>query len=809
MPSKWDQIRAGQAVEIEPGLSGRINKEKKTLELSNGRILDVSNNSNFFPSSERELSRSKQKEYLEKGAKGSSGEFIHQYTSQGIPGGLGDIVSYLTQSGEDYADRKHAEQQVSERISRESPYISGAATGANIATDIALTRGMSALKAAPLLTLGSAGSRIFTEPEDVAMETAGSALLGKGLDFTGNYLSRVATRRGASRALPAEQEAVRNSNILGQQNVTNLNNQQMQEFNALKQNVKSVNESRLLKHQEDLLARKNSMVEAKNNFENAKSARDSQILQMKNEYEIAKMNRSSNQAALESEYRAAKTAAEQETKRLNDEFKLAKNQYEESLRKLPELQKQAQEEYSANVIKNSKEIERSFPRSSKISTEELGLNEFLADTIGNTGLAGSKEANQVKRFLSAIFPEGEIIGGRELSKKYRALEEAIQRGSPEVQSLLNQFKNHLGKRLPVIVEDAVTFSKVMPHLKKGLASDIQQIMKELNLGKDAGSVSIFADTNMRTILRNEIVPSNFVQKLQSGDLARDIAQNIMTPEGFLVDISDKAIKEAQKNGILQYIMKDAETKHKYFVDQLTKRLEARLAKYEIKAVQSANTASQKLGKDLKGTYGMAEPVPQPMAPQPPNSVPIPAPPTDLPSVAPINLPSPIAPPSTPSFPSKPSLLPQPNAPVPQTFIPQPEPTLPAASGMGERLGDLLEKNPLGGKGLIDNPLTKLAGLKYLLGSAALPAEAAYLGTQALTSPTALGEAARLTFKQAGIQAIESWARKYPSYNNGILENPQDRRSLTKEIEDDFSIPIEQKAVLQSKVNRGRPIQERL
>jgi hypothetical protein len=79
----------------------------------------------------------------------------------------------------------------------------------------------------------------------------------------------------------------------------------------------------------------------------------------------------------------------------------------------------------------------------------------------------------------------------------------------------------------------------------------------------------------------------------------------------------------------------------------------------------------------------------------------------------------------------------------------------------------------------------------------------------LTSPTASGQAARLSFKQGGIQAIDMWAKKYPSYHNGILENPQDRRSLTKEIEDDSEIPIEQKAVIQSKINRGKSLQERL
>lgn len=122
------------------------------------------------------------------------------------------------------------------------------------------------------------------------------------------------------------------------------------------------------------------------------------------------------------------------------------------------------------------------------------------------------------------------------------------------------------------------------------------------------------------------------------------------------------------------------------------------------------------------------------------------------------------------------------------------------------MGDLLEKNLMGGKTLTNNPITKLAGLKYLLGKGAAPLEAAYVGMKGLTSPTAGGEMARMSFKQGGIQAVLSWAEKYPSYQNGILQNPQERRSLTKEIEDDPEIPLEQKAMIQSKVNRGRPIQ---
>lgn len=798
MPSKLDLLREGHAIEFEPGLSGRLNKEKKTLELSNGRVLNVANDKDYFPADESQLKMSKQREYAEKGAKGPVGEFLHQYTSHGIPGGIADWPAYLTQTGEDYAQRKAANQGVSERISQESPYISGAATVANIGTDLALTRGMSALKAAPLLTLGSAGSRLATEPENVAAETAVAAVGGKLLDMGGNWLSNAAKRRAASRALPGQQQIVREANEL-----------QQQQHNFLTQNVKNSNEARLQQHQVELNARQNRMIEAQNDFAKAKTARDTEVVRLKNEADVAKMQRSADATRLDSEYKAAKAAADQENKRLGEEFKLAQNQYQESLKQLPELQKRAQAEYSSNVVKTAQEIERNFPKSSRIPIDELDVAQFLESNVNKTGLAGTSAANQARRTLNSLFPEGELLGGRELSKRYKALEDAIQRSSPEVQSVLNEFKQHLGNKLPAILEDSVAYHKIYPLLKRTIETDIKSIIKEIPIeGKGGGAfkdnLTKLAISGANNNLKHGITPSNFIKKVQSGELSAEIANSILTTDDFLVDLTKEHVKSAQKQGLLPLLMQEAEKKHAFFVKELNDRLQNKLARYEIKALQSAQAASKNLGKDVKNTLGMAPPVTPPNPPNAPEFRPRPTAPGELPPIAPINLPHPVQAPMTPSMPGKPQLAGMPQAPVPMA-----EPMLAPAQGLAERTGDLMEKNLLGGKDLINNPITKLAGLKYLLGGAALPAEAGYVALNALTSPTVGGEVARLTFKQAGIRAIESWAQRYPSYHDGIIENPQERRSLNKEIEDAYDIPIEQKAVLQSKVNRGKPLQERL
>lgn len=800
---KKERLRNGEAVELKPGVFGRVNKENRTLELDSGKVLPIGKEDqrDLFPGNEQSLNVSRRKEKLEGQIKKAPfGEFLHQFGQSGILSAPKDWLDYATKTGDQYLAQKQAEGEVSGRISEESPITSGLATAASFAPDIALTHGMSALKAAPLLTAASAGSRIVREPEEVATESLFAAGAGKLLDIGGNALNKIANRRAANRALPGQQLAVREANEL-----------QNQQFNMMKENVKNVNEARLQNHQNELSTRQNRMIQEQNQYQVDKSARDAEVIRLKNKAEMDKAQRSADKFKSDNEYKIAKEAADKEDRIATEKFKVEKKQYEEDLKKLPEFQKQAQAEYSANVVKNAEEIERSFPKNSKIATEDLGVSEFLENNVNKSGIAGTSHSNQANRFLNSLFPEGEIVGGRELSKRYKSLEDAIQRSSPEVQTVLRDFKQHLGTKLPSILEDSVAYHKVFPLLKRTIESDIRSIMNEIpfvgkGMDKFKDNLVKQAISGANSNIKNGITPVNFAKKLQSGELGRDIANNVLTVEDFLADINltGAQLKNLQKQGMLDVLMKEAERKHAFFVSELSNQLQNKLARYEVKALQSAQTASKKLGKDVKNTFGMAEPVGSPNTPTPPSPVLQPQPPVEIPSNAPFNLPTPIQSPLTPPIPVKPTITGMPQAPTPLA-----EPTLSPAQGLAERTGDLFEKDLFGGNTLANNPLTKLAGLKYLLGKGALPAEAAYVGLNALTSPGAAGQAARMTFKQGGIQAIESWAQKYPSYHDGILENPQDRRSLTKEIEDSYDIPIEQKAVIQSKVNRGKPLQERL
>lgn len=751
---KRERLRNGEAVELQPGIFGRLNKENRTLELDSGKILPISKTDqrDLFPADEAALDTARRTEKIERQVKSSPfGEFFHQFGGQGIVNAPKDWLDYFTQTGDEYLRQKQAEGRVSQRISKESPITSGAATAASFIPDFLLTRGMTATKAAPLLTGLSAGSRIASEPGEVLKEGLFAAGAGKILDMGANALSRIAARRQVNRELPAQIQNVRNLNAEGQIAVNESNALQKSEFNVLKQKVKETNQNRLLEYEKELDARKNLMIEAENKRE------------------------------------VAKFASSEEKKRINEDYRLAKKQYDEAVSNLPNVQKQAQQEFSNNVVRNAEKIEKAFPKESRISSIEIDVPGFFDKAVKNTGRVATNSEAQSKRILNSLFPTSETFTSKELAAKYKAIEEAIFRAPADVQSILNEFKNHLGEKIPNILAQNMTYSRIIPGLQKSLSKDLEFAFK------NAKTSSVFtkpnelanqAKKNIENYFSN-LSPSSFAEKLKNGELRQELMDRLFEATGQprSVNIGGREIATVQSFNPYQ----------KEVQDIFRNRLDNALANSEIKMIGIDSDAAKRLGSSIKKTYGMAEPVAAPVPPPEPLNIPSSVPSTDL-------MPAP-----TPPLPPRPNLLSEPVAPTPQTFNPIPEPTLPPPSGLADRAGDFLEKDLLSGKGLINNPISKLAGLKYVLGKGALPLEAAYLGMKGLTSPTAAGEVARMTFKQGGIKAVESWAQKYPSYRNGILENPQERRSLTKELEDDPEIPIEQKAVLQSKINRGTPL----
>ncbi len=358
---------------------------------------------------------------------------------------------------------------------------------------------------------------------------------------------------------------------------------------------------------------------------------------------------------------------------------------------------------------------------------------------------------------------------------------------------------YLGQTIVTLVrmgiENNIAYSKIMPLLRREIDKDVKSIVNNLYKGEKGAEREVAdlvrkSEANLNAYF-NETTPENFIAKLESGELGQTIRDITLKQADFSDAIDSKTLQRLQKEGLSDLVMQQFNQKYAAFAEELGKKIENRLGRYQVKALEAAKQAENKIGGNLSKTYGTAEPVQAPLPPNPPT------------------MPAPIAPPMEPPLPARPSLRGEPSAPIPQTFNPTPEPVLPPAQGIAQTLGDRLEKPLL--KGSASNNLVKLGALKYILGKAGAPIEAAALGgfgaLKGLTAPGA--ETARLSFKQAGIAAIEQMASKYPSYQNGIVQDPRERRSLTAEIEQDPEIPLGQKALYQSKVNRGKPLNERI
>lgn len=816
MAGKRESLRNGEAVELKPGLRGRLNFNDKTLELSNGTVLPISDadKRELFPADESTRKLAQSKEAIEANIKKTpGGEFFHQLGQSGGIGGIKDWADRFLLNRESYQRRKQAEREVSNRISEESPLASGAATAASFIPDLYLTRGMSAAKAAPLLTGLSAGSRVLDEPLNVAAEAGVAGAGGFLFDKATNFLSKIAARRGASRAIPGQQAAVREQNALGAAEVAAQNAEQKQAFNALSQRVENENAARMHQYNLSLADRENKMIQAKNSYEKARTDREAEVFRLKNEYETAKIQRSAESTRLKNEYETAKAAAQQEEKILNEQYQLAQRQYKEALKDMPRLQKEAQKQYGEEVVKNADRMQKSFPKDTKIYSSQIDPNAFIESAINKGGLLGSREGSQATRIIKGLFPEGESFSAKELSSRYKSIEEAIQRASPEVQGVLTEFKEYLGSRIPVIIEDSVSYNKVMPLLTRYLEKDVINTLKGIR-GLDERVVSAIRQ-NVSSAIKS-IDSNGFSQSMKNGELTKKLVDQIAPYESFLQGFSKSDIAKMSSGKNAEYaiayknILENAKKTQQALMEGLSHQLENKLARYEIKAMQKGQDVNSRLSEGIRKTYGMAENVPEPVAPALPASVAHPSPPAELPPISPPSIPNGVPAYETLPVPSKPSMMAMPSAPSPAQFTPQVEPTLAPAQGIADKMGDFLEKPLLQGKGNLNN-FTKLGLLKYALGPAALPVEAGALGAygalKGLTAPGA--EAARLTFRQAGVGAIEALAQKYPSYHDGIIENPQERRSLTKEIEDMNDIPLGQKAILQSKVNRGKPLSERL
>lgn len=721
-------------------------------------------------------------------------------------------MSFWERQGELYAAKRKANEALSGQISEDSPISSTIGKGLGIGADLALTRGMSGAKALPLMSLAEKGTDVIRDPLGSAKDAAISGVAGYAGDKIIGGLSKAANRRMGMRDNAALESQIAESNVLGQQ-ATNLANAQGKANNILASTqVAQQNANNLASYQTALDLRKQKILDMENFRNQLVHQRDTHIAQLK------------TQGAQRSAARDAEILRIQnDIKLIDQQEKAAQKAYNEELKKMPEMRRKAQQEHSENVLKNVSKLEKVIGKEDRIYGSQINTSQFVQDTIRSGEKAGTKEGKEVEKFVNSLFPENASFNRGDLINRYRAIEKRIEKSNSETADLLNQFKGYLGEKLVPAIQDAAIYRKISKPLSRDVEKSVLSIGKELNLSKESldalkGNVGAY----MSVIPR-----ADFASGIGEGTLKNQLKQSIMNEKSFgmivpeeIMDVTKRYQTLGGKATLTKDVLNTIEGANKVKRDQLNKALKAFdsqldsiLAKYhpDIQIIQA--DTKKKLGKTLSNSLGVAEDIAMPMPPQPM------ARPTIPPTIPPVQItPTPIAPIVPPAMPVRPTAIPEPLPFTPQSFTPQQAPVLPPASGMAEKLGERLENfkpaNLLKTNGLLDNPLTKLASLKYVLGKAALPVEAAALGSvglmKALTSPSTLGQVIRRTAKGGGLTGVykgfDEYAKtKYSTYQNGIIGSPEQRFEAVAEIEKDPLLDLEEKAMLQMKINRGQQL----
>lgn len=407
----------------------------------------------------------------------------------------------------------------------------------------------------------------------------------------------------------------------------------------------------------------------------------------------------------------------------------------------------------------------------------LGVEEFVENNIGRSAHAASAEGNRVAKFLQSVFKPDKAgkISPSTISNGMKSLDQAIISADGASKQLLTEFRDGLIKTLPESYANSYVYekwaNKLLNGALKGTEGAIEKQMANSpkifeffskKLGKKfPGEFDKSISNSVESILSKH--KNNLYSALESGQIQLEIRDAVLNnPIYKKVKNQYELLMNSSERG-LSYQHYNELKELKSYIESLPETIFERASKIidkDIVAIKSDYlTKTGNIGRNTSKLNPVPAPLPEP------------------PPVSPINI----------------------------TQVP----TMPEPTNLYQRIGRGLENLNFGQtmRGMRRNaPAGALAGMAGIpVAKAAAAGLGLSKGAEILTRPGAIPNAVRATFKQGGIEAIESWAQKYPSYNNGVLENPMERRSLTKEIENDQDMPIEVKAMMQSKVNRGKPL----
>lgn len=440
-----------------------------------------------------------------------------------------------------------------------------------------------------------------------------------------------------------------------------------------------------------------------------------------------------------------------------------------------------------------------------VASEAMGVQNFIENFIDSSQFAATKEGNRVSRFLKTVFKgdaEGKLNSDRVI-RGLRSIDETIAKESGPVRDLLMQYKDFAFTNFPEKIANQLAYSKFTPKIVKAIEPKIEQgvvdLMKNHHHIIDVFREDLGGDyfTRLAASLKTEIENvfalnrANFKEAMNSGTLASEVEraiQNNSLYQELIFEIEKRSkFKHPSTKGFAPSQIygpgwTEIEKKAFNLPKKLAQDAEKPIQKYASDIYIQAQEKTSQASKLLSGLQKQPGAIPGP-SPVSPYQAP------QLAAVAPANV-------------TTPNLIDIAGMPESQGILGK------LATGLeGLNSGNIWQKGKEHfGYGSNLALMAKLAGIPVGKTAAAATGGAALI--KGLTAPGAAGQALR-----GGLQgsarigaAVYAQAQRYASFRNGILDDPMDRRSLVKEIEDNPQLSLSDKAVFQTQVNRGIPLQ---
>ena len=483
-----------------------------------------------------------------------------------------------------------------------------------------------------------------------------------------------------------------------------------------------------------------------------------------------------------------------ETARAN--YKIEEATTAKAIKELPAKQQQARRVFGNEVREQTSKLGTEMSVT-QIPRDAIKLDSFINDSINASALAGTGKGKKLTDFFESIVnSRPEKMGWKEIATIINSVEDRIAVAAEEELPILLKFKEHLLKVIPKAVGEASAqrkcVNKVLGAINNLVDREVNVLLKnkpfvkslESVAGKGGGKTFSTGVKNEVKRIFNNMSPSEFNYIVNTGkvsDVIEEAANNsplmqrfartkdkfsrteqsFLKENKFTPEFQDKIIKNLSKE---ESLVKKEFAK---FVESISDKSPNAIDKFASDLHIETNHVSSLVETRLKKTLGTAQELPQPLKPMQPSLVPI-----------------------------------------------------PEKESMGF-LGELAEKplsdfvpsgKTVGGSTLAGGAIGTMVGGSKVLATAGAGAGIAGIGATGLaalklaTDPGVLGDITRRGMSFFGKRLPVYLSNKYQdNFQNGVLVNPKDRLEVSVEIEKDPYMSNQDKAIWQTKINKGQRI----